>query len=547
MIVDKDFEWFKHKTVYQIWPRSFCDSNGDGIGDIQGIISKLPYLEQLGIEVIWLSPVYKSPMDDMGYDIADYFNIDPLFGSNADMDELIAAATARNISIVMDLVVNHTSDEHPWFIESKKGRDNPFRDYYIWHDPIDGGAPTSQRSFFLPSAWSLDSTSGQYYYHAFSNHQPDLNWENPQILEEVYKIMNFWLAKGIAGFRMDVIELIGKIPLENKFTSPRVHELLKLIFKHTLANYEQTISVGETGGASVADAILYSGNHDELDMVFGFEHMAQDEVTGKSKWYLKPLHLPDFKRVFKKWQNGLYQKGWNSLFLANHDQPRPVSRWGCDGKYRIQSAKMLANTLHFMQGTPYIYQGEEIGMTNYQFTSIDEFRDIEMINFYQEYVNDAAWGKDRVMQSINAKGRDNARTPVQWTDGDYAGFSTVKPWIVLNPNYKQINVANDLNNPDSIWHFYQKLIKLRKELAIILHGDFKLLDEDNLYIFAYVRCYQEQKLYVISNFSAQMQNYVLDFKSKEYCLLTGNYQRESLPPDGVFELQPFETLAFLLD
>jgi oligo-1,6-glucosidase/glucan 1,6-alpha-glucosidase len=547
MIVDKDFEWFKHKTVYQIWPRSFYDSNGDGIGDIQGIISKLPYLEQLGIEVIWLSPVYKSPMDDMGYDIADYFNIDPLFGSNADMDELIAAATARNISIVMDLVVNHTSDEHPWFIESKKGRDNPFRDYYIWHDPIDGGAPTSQRSFFLPSAWSLDSTSGQYYYHAFSNHQPDLNWENPQILEEVYKIMNFWLAKGIAGFRMDVIELIGKIPLENKFTSPRVHELLKLIFKHTLANYEQTISVGETGGASVADAILYSGNHDELDMVFGFEHMAQDEVTGKSKWYLKPLHLPDFKRVFKKWQNGLYQKGWNSLFLANHDQPRPVSRWGCDGKYRIQSAKMLANTLHFMQGTPYIYQGEEIGMTNYQFTSIDEFRDIEMINFYQEYVNDAAWGKDRVMQSINAKGRDNARTPVQWTDGDYAGFSTVKPWIVLNPNYKQINVANDLNNPDSIWHFYQKLIKLRKELAIILHGDFKLLDEDNLYIFAYVRCYQEQKLYVISNFSAQMQNYVLDFKSKEYCLLTGNYQRESLPPDGVFELQPFETLAFLLD
>ena len=547
MTLHKDFEWFKHKTVYQIWPRSFCDSNGDGIGDIQGIISKLPYLEQLGIEVIWLSPVYKSPMDDMGYDIADYFNIDPLFGSNADMDELIATAKAWNISIVMDLVVNHTSDEHPWFIEARKGRDNPYRDYYIWHDPVDGGTPTTQRSFFLPSAWSLDSVSGQYYYHAFSNRQPDLNWENPQILEEVYKIMNFWLAKGIAGFRMDVIELIGKIPLESKFTSPRVHELLKLIFKHTLANYEQTISVGETGGASVADAILYSGNHDELDMVFGFEHMAQDEVTGKSKWHLEPLHLPDFKRVFKKWQNGLYQKGWNSLFLANHDQPRPVSRWGCNGKYRIQSAKMLANTLHFMQGTPYIYQGEEIGMTNYQFTSIDEFRDIEMINFYQEYVNDAAWGKDRVMQSINAKGRDNARTPVQWTDGDYAGFSAVKPWIVLNSNYKQINVANDLNNPDSIWHFYQKLIKLRKELAIILHGDFNLLDEDNLYIFAYVRSYQEQKLYVISNFSAQMQSYVLDFKSKKYCLLTSNYQRELLPLDGVFELQPFETLAFLLD
>lgn len=546
MIVDKDFEWFKHKTVYQIWPRSFCDSNGDGIGDIQAIISKLPYLEQLGIEVIWLSPVYKSPMDDMGYDIADYFNIDPLFGSNADMDELIAAAKARSISIVMDLVVNHTSDEHHWFIEARKGRDNSYRDYYIWHDPVDGGAPTTQRSFFLPSAWSLDSTSGQYYYHAFSNRQPDLNWENPQILEEVYKIMNFWLAKGIAGFRMDVIELIGKIPLESKFTSPRVHELLKLIFKHTLANYEQTISVGETGGASVADAILYSGNHDELDMVFGFEHMAQDEVAGKSKWHLKPLHLPDFKRVFKKWQNGLYQKGWNSLFLANHDQPRPVSRWGCDGEYRIQSAKMLANTLHFMQGTPYIYQGEEIGMTNYQFTSIDEFRDIEMINFYQEYINDAAWGKDRVMQSINAKGRDNARTPVQWTDGDYAGFSTVKPWIVVNPNYKQINVANDLNNPDSIWHFYQKLIKLRKELAIILHGDFKLLDEDNLYIFAYLRSYQEQKLYVISNFSSNEQSFNLNTDLNNTHLLTTNYNRQLLPQNGVFLLQPFETIAFLL-
>ncbi len=546
MTLHKDFEWFKHKTVYQIWPRSFCDSNGDGIGDIQGIISKLPYLEQLGIEVIWLSPVYKSPMDDMGYDIADYFNIDPLFGSNADMDELIAAAKARNISIVMDLVVNHTSDEHPWFIEARKGRDNPYRDYYIWHDPINGGAPTTQRSFFLPSAWSLDSVSGQYYYHAFSNRQPDLNWGNPQILEEVYKIMNFWLAKGIAGFRMDVIELIGKIPLESKFTSPRVHELLKLIFKHTLANYEQTISVGETGGASVADAILYSGNHDELDMVFGFEHMAQDEELGKSKWHLKALHLPDFKRVFKKWQNGLYQKGWNSLFLANHDQPRPVSRWGCDGKYRIQSAKMLANTLHFMQGTPYIYQGEEIGMTNYQFTSTEEFRDIEMINFYQEYVNDVAWGKDRVMQSINAKGRDNARTPVQWTDGDYAGFSKVKPWIVLNSNYKQINVANDLNNPDSIWHFYQKLIKLRKKSAIVLHGNFKLLDEDNLYIFAYVRSYQEQKLYVISNFSSNEQSFKLNTDLNNAHLLTTNYNRQVLPQNGVFLLQQFETIAFLL-
>ena len=545
MLQSKNFEWFKSKTVYQIWPRSFCDSNGDGIGDLQGIIAKLGYLEQLGIEVIWLSPVYRSPMDDMGYDIADYFNIDPLFGSNADMDELIAQAKTHNISIIMDLVVNHTSDEHPWFIEAKKGLDNPYRNYYIWHDPVNGGAPTAQRSFFMPSAWTLDEASGQYYYHLFSNRQPDLNWDNPQILEEVYKIMNFWLERGVAGFRMDVIELIGKVPLEGKYTSPRGHELLKLIYQHTLANYPETLSVGETGGANVQDAILYSGGHDELDMVFGFEHFTLDEVAGKSKWHLKDFDLLSFKQVFKKWQQGLHSRGWNSLFISSHDAPRPVSRWGDAGKFRVESAKMLANTLHFMQGTPYIYQGEEIGMTNYTFSQVSEFRDIEMINFYNEHLNQPEWGPERIMQSINTKGRDNARTPVQWSAGENAGFSSVEPWINLNPNFHQVNVAQALDDPNSIWYFYQKLIKLRKELPIIIHGDFELINPEHPAIFAYVRKFEAQELYVISNFSQVGQKLELSANLQHAELLTANYPRE-LPFNGVFDLGAFESLAFLL-
>jgi len=545
MLQSKNFEWFKSKTVYQIWPRSFCDSNGDGIGDLQGIIAKLGYLEQLGIEVIWLSPVYRSPMDDMGYDIADYFNIDPLFGSNAGMDELIAQAKTHNISIIMDLVVNHTSDEHPWFIEAKKGLDNPYRNYYIWHDPVNGGAPTEQRSFFMPSAWTFDETSGQYYYHLFSNRQPDLNWDNPQILEEVYQIMNFWLERGVAGFRMDVIELIGKVPLEGKYTSPRGHELLKLIYQHTLANYPETLSVGETGGANVQDAILYSGGHDELDMIFGFEHFTLDEVAGKSKWHLKDFDLLSFKQVFKKWQQGLHSQGWNSLFISSHDAPRPVSRWGDAGKFRVESAKMLANTLHFMQGTPYIYQGEEIGMTNYMFSQVSEFRDIEMINFYNEHLNLAEWGHERIMQSINSKGRDNARTPVQWSAGENAGFSSVEPWINLNPNFKEVNVAQAMLDPNSIWHFYQKLIKLRKELPIIIHGDFELISPEHPAVFAYVRKFEAQELYVISNFSQVGQKFELSANLQHAELLTANYPRE-LPFNGVFELGAFESLAFLL-
>ena len=544
--MEKNFDWFKEKTVYQIWPRSFCDGNGDGIGDIPGIISKLPYLHELGIELIWLSPIYKSPMDDMGYDIADYFTIDPLFGSNEDMYQLIHEAREYNIEIMMDLVVNHTSDQHLWFQEACKSRHNPYRNYYIWHDPVDGKAPTDQRSFFLPSSWTYHEATGQYYYHAFSNRQPDLNWDNSKILEEVYKIMNFWLAKGIAGFRMDVIELIGKIPLEAKFTSPKVHDLLQKIFRHTLEKREKTITVGETGGATVKDAILYSGKHNELDMVFGFEHLTVDEEAGKGKWAIKNLDFIKFKQIVTQWQTGLYKKGWNSLYLSNHDQPRQVSRF-IDPQHRVAGAKMLANTLHMLQGTPYVYQGEEIGMTNFNFTSPAQFKDIEMLNFYKEFINHPEWSKERVMAAINAKGRDNARTPMQWSSDIHGGFSTANPWIEINPNYLQINVANDRTSPDSIFNFYRHLIGLRKKLPRITHGNFKLLFKDDPQFFAYLRKYLGQLLLVISNFSNQDRGIEIpdDICLTNITLISSNYCRKQI--SRRMALAPYETMSILID
>ena len=537
----KNFEWYKKKTIYQIWPRSFKDGNGDGIGDLKGIMEKIPYLHQLGIELLWLSPVYKSPMDDMGYDISDYYRVDSIFGTEEDMDALIAEAKKYNIGIIMDLVVNHTSDEHPWFVDARSSKDSPYRDYYIWKDPVDGKEPTDQRSFFYPSAWTYDEDSGQYYYHLFSKRQPDLNWENEEVLKEVCKIMNFWLDRGIAGFRMDVIELLGKEPMKKLYTSPKVHEYLKEIFKHTLANYEETVTVGETGSAGVEDAIKYSGNKDELDMIFGFEHISLDEVEGKNKWHLKEMHLPEFKKVFEKWQKGLYNKGWNSIYLGNHDQPRPVSRWGNDKKYRVESAKCLANTFHMMQGTPYVYQGEEIGMTNVKFDSISDYKDLELINFYEEYKE--KWPNEEIMKSIYAKGRDNARTPVQWDGGKNAGFSEVEPWIKLSGNHEEINVEKDMVSPDSIWNFYKKLISLRKERDIITYGDFDLIDVENEKVFAFVREYKGEKLYVISNWSEEEVLFDMGSETKGEELLTSNYKDVEIKRE--MRLRPYETLAFI--
>jgi oligo-1,6-glucosidase/glucan 1,6-alpha-glucosidase len=537
----KNFEWYKKKTIYQIWPRSFRDSNGDGIGDLRGIMEKIPYLHQLGIELLWLSPVYKSPMDDMGYDISDYYRVDPIFGTEEDMDALIAEAKKYNIGIIMDLVVNHTSDEHPWFVDARSSKDSPYRDYYIWKDPVDGKEPTDQRSFFYPSAWTYDENSGQYYYHLFSKRQPDLNWENEEVLKEVCKIMNFWLDRGIAGFRMDVIELLGKEPMKKLYTSPKVHEYLKEIFRYTLANYEETVTVGETGSAGVEDAIKYSGNKDELDMIFGFEHISLDEVEGKTKWHLKDMYLPEFKKVFEKWQKGLHNKGWNSIYLGNHDQPRPVSRWGNDQEYRVESAKCLANTFHMMQGTPYVYQGEEIGMTNVKFDSISDYKDLELINFYEEYKD--RWSHEEIMKSIYAKGRDNARTPVQWNSDENAGFSEVEPWIKLSGNHKEINVEKDMANPDSIWNFYKKLISLRKERDIITYGDFELIDGENEKVFAFVREYKGEKLYVISNWSEEEVIFDIEKEIKDIDILTSNYKNVEIKRE--MRLRPYETLAFI--
>jgi len=542
-----NFNWFKQKAIYQIWPRSFCDSNGDGVGDIAGIISKLDYLQYLGIELIWLSPIFKSPMDDMGYDISDYYKVDSIFGSNDDLQYLINEAKKRNIGIILDLVVNHTSDEHPWFLEAKKGKDNQYRDYYIWHDPVNGERPTDQASFFLPYTWTFDENSGQYYYHLFSNRQPDLNWDNPKILIEVCKLMNFWLEKGIAGFRMDVIDFIGKKPLEQKLASERTHELLRIIHENTFAKYPNTIAIGETLCATVDDAIKYTSQHDQLDMTIPFEHVILDQIGGKTRLHYQQQDFIRFKQVFKKWQQGLHNGGWNSLYFSNHDQPRPVSRWANDGVYRVQSAKMLATVLHLMQGTPFIYQGEEIGMTNCEFNNATEFRDVEIINFYNEFIHNPDWSERKILDAINAKGRDNARTPMQWTDGENAGFSSQLPWIKLNQNYNEINIENDLNNSDSILNFYKTLIKLRKELSIITHGDFELLDEDSQCIFAYLRKDELDTLLVVANFSENVECFDLPevFSGNKFNILTANYG-ENYPQSNRLILQPYEALSFFI-
>ena len=415
-------QWWHSSVVYQIYPRSFNDSNGDGIGDINGIREKLDYLKELGIDVIWLSPVYKSPNDDNGYDISDYCDIMDEFGTMEDMDNLLKEANERGIKILMDLVVNHTSDEHKWFIEAKKSKDNEYRDYYIWRDPVDGHEPNDLGSTFSGSAWQYDETTGQYYLHLFSKKQPDLNWENENVRSEVYKMMNFWVDKGIGGFRMDVIDLIGKVPDEMiTGNGPKLHEYLQEMNKAALEGND-LLTVGETWGATPEVAKLYSNpERKELSMVFQFEHIGLDQIEGKEKWDLKELELLDLKKVLSKWQTELEGQGWNSLFWNNHDLPRIVSRWGNDKEYRVLSAKMLATLLHGMKGTPYIYQGEELGMTNVKFEDINEYNDIESLNMYKDRLS-KGYTHDEIMESIYAKGRDNARTPMQWDSTENAGF-----------------------------------------------------------------------------------------------------------------------------
>lgn len=536
-------QWWHSSVVYQIYPRSFKDSNGDGIGDINGIREKLDYLKELGIDVIWLSPVYKSPNDDNGYDISDYYDIMDEFGTMEDMDNLLKEANERGIKILMDLVVNHTSDEHKWFIEAKKSKDNEYRDYYIWRDSVDGNEPNDLGSTFSGSAWQYDETTGQYYLHLFSKKQPDLNWENEKVRNEVYKMMNFWVDKGIGGFRMDVIDLIGKVPDEMiTGNGPKLHEYLQEMNKAALEG-KDLLTVGETWGATPDVAKLYSNpERKELSMVFQFEHIGLDQIEGKEKWDVKSLELLDLKKVLSKWQTELEGQGWNSLFWNNHDLPRIVSRWGNDKEYRIESAKMLATLLHGMKGTPYIYQGEELGMTNVRFDDINDYNDIESLNMYKDRLS-KGYSHNEIMESIYAKGRDNARTPMQWDDSENAGFTTGTPCLAVNKNYDKINAKQCLQDENSIFNHYKKLIDIRKNNDTIIYGDYKLLCEDDENIFAYVRELNGDKILVVCNFYDKDVEFKFDGDFNYSKVLLSNYNDSSKMIEKL-KLRPYEAVMY---
>ena len=495
--MEKDIKWWKNAIVYQIYPLSFQDSNGDGIGDLNGIRSRLSYLRDLGVDVIWLSPVYKSPMDDNGYDIADYLAIDPMFGHMDDMKKLISDVHRHGMRLIMDLVINHTSDEHAWFKASKSSKDHPKRDYYIWRDQ-----PSDIGSVFGGPAWTYDETTKQYYFHLFSKRQPDLNWQNETLRQDIYQMINTWLDMGIDGFRLDVIDLIGK-DVDNRMLSdgPYLSTYLKEMYD-TCFKHRDIMTVGEMPGLSVERARdITSGEEPLLSMIFQFAHVGLDEVPGQGKWVLKELDLLEFKKTFEKLQHVMYQKGWNSLFLSNHDQPRVVTRYGSE-TYRKASAKMLATILYGMQGTPYVYQGEEIGMTGVKFESIDDYRDIETKQIYQ-ILKDQGWDEKKIMRSIYAKSRDNSRTPFQWNDHKNAGFSDANPWLKVNPNYQTVNADHDMKDPDGVYPYYQQLFKLRKQEPIFLEGDFQLIYQDHPKVFAYIRKTKEERILVIGSFSDQ--------------------------------------------
>lgn len=553
-------KWWKEAVVYQIYPRSFKDSNGDGIGDINGIREKLDYLKLLGIDVIWLSPVYQSPNDDNGYDISDYQEIMTEFGTLSDFDLLIKEAHEREIKIVMDLVVNHSSDEHKWFIESKKSKDNPYRDYYIWKEGKKGQVPNNWGACFGGSAWEYDETTDSYYLHMFSKKQPDLNWENEKVRQEVFDMMTWWGERGVDGFRMDVITMISK---DQRFpdgkqlpnspygdfgpyvnNGPRVHEFLKEMNQKVISKFDW-LTVGEGAGAEVQDAIDYAGfDRDELNMIFTFEHVniGQSEY---GKWSDGSFNLVELKKVLTKWQVGLEGKAWNSLYWDNHDQPRAVSRFGNDSpRYREISAKMLATCLHFMKGTPYIYQGEELGMTNCKCTSFDEFKDIEIRNAYKEYVNTGILSKDQMLSFVNAVGRDNARFPMQWDDTVNAGFTTGTPWIKVNENYSEINAARQVGDEHSVFSYYKELIRLRHTLPVMVYGIYEVVDIEHPKVFAYTRTLEGEKLFVVCNFTEEILEYKLSqgFTGTEE-VINSNYEDSRIHGDSI-QLRPYEAKVF---
>ena len=517
-------KWWKNAVVYQIYPKSFQDSNQDGIGDLKGIIKRMDYLGELGIDAIWLSPVCKSPQEDNGYDISDYQDIDPMFGCLENMEALIAEAKKYNIRIIMDLVLNHTSNKHRWFEEAKKSKDNPYHDYYVWRDGKEGVPPNDMRGIFGGSAWEWVPEIQQYYFHQFLPEQPDLNWDNPKVRKEIYDMILWWMDKGVGGFRLDVIDQIAKEPDQGiTINGPRLHEFIRELSKETFQKGD-LITVGEAWGANPELGKLYSNpDGSEFSMVFQFEHIGLDQQEGKGKWELAPLPFLKLKQVMARWQKELYNCGWNSLFWNNHDLPRIVSRWGNDGEYRVESAKMLAILLHGMQGTPYIYQGEELGMTNVQY-DIEDYRDVEIHNMYKERL-EAGYAKEDVMRSIYAKGRDNARTPMQWDDTEHAGFTEGTPWIKVNSNYKEINAKTQVNDPNSIFSCYKKLIQLRKDYPVFVDGKFTLLFEEDENIFAYQRKNGEQTLVVVCNFFDKTVEMPLVEECGDMEVLFGNYEK----------------------
>lgn len=556
--------WWKQSVVYQIYPRSFYDTDGDGVGDLRGITARLDYLHTLGVDVIWLCPVYRSPNDDGGYDISDYRAIQPEFGTMADFDELLGQMHRRGMRLVMDLVVNHTSDEHPWFVEARKSRDNPYRDFYLWRAGKDGGPPNNWGSHFGGSAWKYDPHTDEYFLHLFSGRQPDLNWDNPRVRGEVYDLMRFWLDKGVDGFRMDTINMLSKPPEfpqgrprrdephplaeEHFLNGPRLFEYLREMRDQVLSGYD-VLTVGETPGVSPELGVAYThGAEGVLSMIFQFDHMGldKDPTHPTPRWTQVPWSLAELKEITTRWQHALHGQGWNSLYLSNHDVPRMVSRFGDDGEYRVQSAKLLATFLHTLQGTPYVYQGDEIGMTNVRFDRIEDYRDVDALNLYREQVTEGGGSPAETLALIHAQGRDNARTPMQWSAGPNAGFTTGTPWIGVNPNHTEVNVEAALRDPGSVFWYTRDLIRLRRTFPVIVEGRYDLLLPDHPTVYAYTRTTGREQLLVLLNFSWETVNLVwpLDLPSPSTRLLLANYEAPEWPEERL-TLRPHEARVYL--
>ena len=550
-------DWKKTAVVYQIYPRSFADSDGDGLGDIPGIISKLDHIAALGCDVIWLTPVYDSPQNDNGYDIRNYHEVYPPFGTMADLERLLEEAHARGIKLVMDMVVNHCSTEHEWFVQARSSRDNPYRDYFIWKDPApDGGPPTNWVSKFGGNAWEYDEQTGQYYLHLFDVTQADLNWENPRLRQDVYQMMRWWFEKGMDGFRLDVVNLLSKdqsFPQAPEGTDgrqfytdgPRIHEFLHEMNQEA---FRGKLTVGEMSSTTVEHCVRYTRpENEELDMTFSFHHLKVD-YPGGQKWTDAPMDFGALKDILTHWQVGMAAGGgWNAVFWCNHDQPRVVSRFGDDGRYRVESAKMLATAVHLLQGTPYIYQGEEFGMTNPHFTSIGQYRDVESLNAYRELI-DAGKPEDEVLRILERKSRDNSRTPVQWDDSPNAGFTTGEPWIEVAANYPQVNAAAAMADPDSVFHHYRRLIELRKTDPLVTTGRYELLDRDHPAVFAYLRRGEDEALLVVNNFYADPVEWPLPAQLAEYErreLVIANLG-EPVFTAGALALRPYESVVLRL-